>query len=79
MYYYTKLTSFQIEGDYQCYQKNFIERFGIPAVSTSDAQRILRASSVELDSLLQEMYSLSPQDVIDLDYSKGTQGVCRYK
>ena len=27
---YAKLTSFEIEGGYQCYQKNFIENFTIP-------------------------------------------------
>ena len=30
MDYYIKKTSISIEGNYQCYQKNFIESFGIP-------------------------------------------------
>lgn len=30
MEYYIKKTSVEIEGDYQCYQKNFIEKFSIP-------------------------------------------------
>ena len=29
MDYYARLTSFQIDGNYQCFQKNFIERFCI--------------------------------------------------
>lgn len=29
MEYYVKKTSVEIEGNYQCYQKNFIEKFGI--------------------------------------------------
>lgn len=36
MQYYVKKTSVEIEGDYQCYQKNFIEKFGIPEFSSAE-------------------------------------------
>lgn len=36
MKYYIKKTSVEIEGNYQCYQKNFIEKFGIPSFSDEE-------------------------------------------
>jgi len=33
MHYYMKQTSFQIDGDFQCYQKNFLEKFGFPQLN----------------------------------------------
>ncbi len=36
MHYYARLTSFQIKGGYLCFQKNFIERFGLPALTPDD-------------------------------------------
>ncbi len=38
MAYYAKLTSYGIQGGYQCYQKNFIERFGIPKFNEKEWQ-----------------------------------------
>lgn len=47
MHYYAKLTSFQIAGGFQCYQKNFIERFGIPSLSADDVRDV---STLDADS-----------------------------
>jgi len=56
MDYYTKVTSFQIEGNYQCFQKNFIEIFSIPSLSESDKNKILNSSNI--DNFLCELYKL---------------------
>ena len=45
-WYYSKLTSFEIEGDYQCYQKNFIERFCIPIMSECNQRELLKANKI---------------------------------
>ena len=63
MHYYSKLTSFQIEGNYQCYQKNFIKRFGIPHLSENEAKRIETASLEEVDYILSGKYGVSMSDV----------------
>ena len=36
MNYYIYQTSYAIEGGYPCYQKNFIELFGIPDFTASE-------------------------------------------
>jgi adenine-specific DNA-methyltransferase len=36
MDYYIKKTSVEIEGNYQCYQKNFIEKFTVPKLSDEE-------------------------------------------
>ena len=36
MGYYVKKTSIEIEGNFQCYQKNFIEKFSIPVLSPEE-------------------------------------------
>lgn len=36
MNYYVKKTSSEIDGDYQCYQKNYIETFSIPSFSPKE-------------------------------------------
>jgi adenine-specific DNA-methyltransferase len=59
MFYYAKMTSFQIEGDFQCYQKNFIEKFCIPDRITRESENILRMSNDELDAFLIELYGLN--------------------
>lgn len=47
---YALMTSFEIDGGYQCYQKNFIENFAVPSSSTlkSISEPILPGSSSEL-------------------------------
>lgn len=60
MEYYARLTSFQIAGDYQCYQKNFIERFGIPNLTEIDARRIADSTTKsEADSIILAAYGIS--------------------
>jgi type I restriction-modification system DNA methylase subunit len=56
MDYYTKVTSFQIEGNYQCFQKNFIEIFSVPDLSELERSTIL--GSNDIDSFLCELYNL---------------------
>ncbi len=63
MHYYAKLTSFQIEGNYQCYQKNFIKRFGIPQLNRNEINRIENANPKSVDSFLSEKYGVSMSDV----------------
>ncbi len=63
MHYYAKLTSFQIEGDYQCYQKNFIERFGIVSMTGKQADRLLHLPAGEVDEFLCHLYEIPLQDV----------------
>lgn len=65
-HYYIKSTSFQIEGDYQCYQKNFIERFCIPL----DEIRISFKSSMsefDLNNLLCSAYNISNSITLHMD------------
>jgi adenine-specific DNA-methyltransferase len=59
MEYYTKKTSYEIEGNYQCYQKNFIERFNIPYFS-NDEWKLLEQESEKraIDAFLMKKYDL---------------------
>ena len=67
MFYYVKLTSFQIEGDYQCYQKNFIEKFGIPDFNSRELHEILSFENEgELDRFLYKRYGISESDVLEI-------------
>ncbi len=59
MDYFARLTSFQLEGDYQCYQKNFIERFGVPAIDST----IAALPKTEFDDALCELYGIAARDV----------------
>lgn len=54
--YYAKLTSFEIEGEYQCYQKNFIERFCLPIVDRKEQASILNKN---IDQFLVDYYGLN--------------------
>tara|TARA_B100000900_G_scaffold406351_1_gene417245 strand:- start:21 stop:1760 length:1740 start_codon:yes stop_codon:yes gene_type:complete len=55
-YYYMKLTSFEIAGDFQCYQKNFIEKFCLPEVDIGLQKKILRES--DINEYLSDYYGL---------------------
>lgn len=57
--YYAKLTSFEIEGEYQCYQKNFIEKFCLPTIPVEEQKKLVKKSS--LDSFLIDYFEL--QDI----------------
>ena len=59
MYYYAKSTSFQISGNFECYQKNFIENFGIPNLNNDEVNTIKRLNSEKLDKYLCKIYALN--------------------
>lgn len=59
MDYYLRLTSFQIEGDYQCYQKNFIERFSIVSLSKNEVAELLKMSCEDGNKFLCRKYLLN--------------------
>jgi len=59
MDYYAKKTSVGIGGDYQCYQKNFIETFSIPLLEDNEKKRLLEEKDPKkIFSLLFEIYGL---------------------
>lgn len=62
MHYYIKATSISIEGGYPCYQKNFIELFGIPHFDQNEVEYIKNEKDKNLiNELLIEKYQLSLQ------------------
>lgn len=63
MYYYAKLTSFQIRGGFQCYQKNFIERFTVPRFSACEISRFVALSNDDVDRFLAAKYEVPLADV----------------
>lgn len=65
-HYYIKSTSFQIEGDYQCYQKNFIERFCIPLDEIRSNFKS-SMSEFELNNMLCSVYHLDKSFTLNLD------------
>ena len=71
MDYYLRLTSFQIEGDYQCYQKNFIERFSIPLLNENEMRLLLDLQGHERDHFLCEKYGLDHTEVRNLLSQRG--------
>ena len=66
MDYYARLTSFQIEGDYQCFQKNFIERFCIPSVGLDSVDAIVTLDGIELQKYLCELFAIPIKDVLEV-------------
>lgn len=59
MHYYITKTSVAIEGGYPCYQKNFIERFTIPAFSENEIDELRELTDRnEIDNFLIEKYQL---------------------
>lgn len=59
MEYYVKKTSVEIEGNYQCYQKNFIEKFTIPNFSEEEWNYIENEKdSIKLNAWLFDKYGL---------------------
>lgn len=59
MEYYIKKTSVEIEGNYQCYQKNFIEKFGIPELKDEDWRYLENeADKNKIDNWLIKKYDL---------------------
>jgi adenine-specific DNA-methyltransferase len=67
MQYYARLTSFQIAGGFQCYQKNFIEQFGIPLLADDDVREL---STLEADSrdqfVVTDLYGLELGEICEI-------------
>lgn len=60
MDYYVKTTSVAIEGGYPCYQKNFIERFTIPSLTSEQIEALRNCNdSAEIDKFLAEIYNVN--------------------
>jgi type I restriction-modification system DNA methylase subunit len=60
MWYYVKRTSVEIEGDYQCYQKNFIENFSIPNLTEEDWEFLSNEEdTIKINDRLIKIYGIS--------------------
>ena len=59
MDYFAKKTSVDLEGGYQCYQKNFIESFNIPQLTEQDI-KFLKDEEIKnkINEFLIKMYGL---------------------
>ena len=66
MDYYARLTSFQIEGDYQCFQKNFIERFCIPEKALDSTQDITDLDGVTLQEYICKLFAIPISDIFEV-------------
>ncbi len=66
MDYYTRLTAFQIEGGYQCFQKNFIERICIPQISHSTCGDLMGSSGVERQRLIAELFQIRFSEIMEI-------------
>lgn len=66
MDYYIRLTAFQIEGGYQCYQKNFIERFSIPEVAREDCIKIMSIDDEKRDRLIAKIFGISYDEIMEI-------------
>ena len=58
MQYYIQHTSYQIEGGYYCYQKKYLEKFGIPYFDSKEKGFLLQANQQEIDKFLGEKYGV---------------------
>lgn len=66
MHYYVSRTSVSIEGNYLCYQKNFIEKFTIPNFTENELETLMRLNEKkEIDHFLINKYrlNLNPKSV----------------
>ena len=60
MDYYIKRTSVSIAGGYSCYQKNFIELFGIPDFTSEELNFLNNEKSkIKIDNFLVEKYGIN--------------------
>lgn len=66
MDYYIRKTSVEIEGDYQCYQKNFIEMFSIPHFTKEEKDFIINKSEDKVLNLLINKFELRPVPFLSL-------------
>jgi hypothetical protein len=65
MHFYVKRTSFQLEGDFQCYQKNFIERFGVPLLTEGQGVKLLALAGDERERFIASLYGLPFDDLVN--------------
>jgi hypothetical protein len=66
MNYYSKLTSFQLGGNFQCFQKNFIETFGVPILSQDNILVINSLEEKELDLFICKLYDIEYKDALSI-------------
>lgn len=66
MDYYTRLTAFQIEGGYQCFQKNFIERFCIPELSSADCETLMSSSGPRREKTVADLFEISFSEIMEI-------------
>ena len=66
MNYYSKLTSFQLDGNYQCFQKNFIEHFSIPKLTSSDIDFIVCNDGIKLNEFFCDLYGLKYNEILEV-------------
>lgn len=60
MHFYVTKTSVAIEGGYPCYQKNFIEQFSIPNMSSEDIANLRQIYDKDaIDAYLLRMYQIN--------------------
>lgn len=60
MHYYIKKTSVSIEGGYPCYQKNFIEKFSIPNLTSNEISIIRNLNTNnDINNYLIKLYHLN--------------------
>jgi hypothetical protein len=60
MDYYMKRVSKDIQGGYQCYQKNFLQRFSVPELSDSEREYLLNEDDQEkINNFLVDKYDIS--------------------
>lgn len=66
MFAYALMTSFEIEGGYQCYQKNFIENVCLPPVSLlPDFPGVVIEPRSKLEATLCEFYGFTCEELED--------------
>ena len=60
MHYYVSKTSVSIEGNYPCYQKNFIEKFTIPEFTNKEIKLLAKLKNLKkIDDFLIKKYQLN--------------------
>lgn len=63
MHYYARLTSVALAGGYQCYQKNFIEKFGIPDMDREQQEYLLGLETEAAEAYIAGLYGLPYDDL----------------
>jgi len=64
MFAYALMTSFEIEGGYQCYQKNFIENVCLPPIDLlPDSPGVVIEARSRLEAALCEYYGFTCKEL----------------